>query len=42
MFNQNLDIRNFLKKLGVKDEYIDLRRQNLKKFFEIGFPSRKQ
>ena len=42
MLNQNLDIRNFLKKLGVKDEYIDLRRQNLKKFFEIGFPSRKQ
>ena len=42
MFNQNLDIRNFLKKLGVKDEYIDLRRQNLQKFFEIGFPSRKQ
>ena len=42
MFNQNLDIRNFLKKLGVKDKYIDLRRQNLKKFFEIGFPSRKQ
>ena len=42
MFNENLDIRNFLKKLGVKDKYIDLRRQNLKKFFEIGFPSRKQ
>jgi len=42
MLNQNLDIRNFLKKLGVKDEYIDLRRQNLKKFFEIGFPSKKQ
>ena len=42
MFDQNLEIRNFLKKIGVKEEYIESRRQNLKKFFEIGFPSRKQ
>ena len=42
MFDQNLEIRNFLKKIGVKEEYIELRRQNLKKFFEIGFPSKKQ
>ena len=42
MFDQNLEIKNFLKKIGVKEEYIELRRQNLKKFFEIGFPSKKQ
>ncbi len=42
MFDQNLEIRNFLKKIGIKEEYIDLRRQNLKKFFENGFPSKKQ
>ena len=42
MFDQNLEIRNFLKKIGVDEENIELRRQNLKKFFEIGFPSKKQ
>ena len=42
MFDQNLEIRDFLKKIGVDEENIELRRQNLNKFFEIGFPSKKQ